>query len=1528
MPTCTFVHDYAHLIMRRKIIYAILVVVASPFVLFVLLAILLYCPPVQRWAVGIAADYASEHMGMDVSIRDVRLCFPLDLKVNGLRAVKPNDSIPQRRDTIVNAGSIICEVQMRPLFDGQVNIDIMQIDSVAMNTATMIPDVRVKGFVGHALVTSHGIDLNRDTLLLNNVVMADADLDICLADTAQKDTTTTKTPWKIRLRKLDVQRSRVMVHMPGDTLNAEICMEKVEARDGFFDLYNAVYKIATIDVRNTDIAYDNRFAVKQKGFDPNHITASRLNIGIDSLYLAAPDIAMKIRSCNTTLWPDFRLPKPGKGVAALGETGDGGFRISSAVADVRIDSLSIHVRGLDVKTPWSAVTGWADLDMNTFDEKNPGRMQAAVDMSIGKPDVMFFAGDMIPKEIMRQWPKLPATLRGELSGNMRRMVLKDVNMDIPGLASAAVDGTMLSLDNPGSLMADARIRLNAAGGNGSVTGTAHFNAATMAYDARLNINRLNINHFMPGYGMGRFTGNIDVKGRGYALLSPNTVMTAKARVGAFRYSGYDLSGAMADVTLANGRARANITSQNEILDGDIALDALLSKKKIKATVGADIKNIDLYALRLTKVPLSIGACGHLDVDMDMKENYVVMGHVSDIRITDSASVFHPNDIELDIMTHPDTTHAVVDCGDFHLRMDARGGVARLASLSETMTKEINRQINERIIDEMALRRKLPEADIYLTSGTENTMARLVQRMGYQFSSVYANVKTSPVAGINGEMKIDTLKMEGLQLDAISLDVESDDDNTNYTLGVENGKDNPQYTFKAILAGELKPNGTTMDLTIDDGNGRRGIDVGLEALMQPDGIRMAIADRKQILGYRAFAPNKDNHVTLTRDMRVSADVKLVADDGTGIQIYTDDENATALQDITFSVHQLDIAGILSILPYTPSVTGVLNGDFHFVVEPDAMSISGDINTRDLVYEGCAMGNISAEIVYMPQQDGTHHVDGILLKDGNEVASIVGTYRFGTIDHIDAEVTLNDTPMDIINGFIPDQIIGFAGTGRGTLSVKGRTDAPVVNGEMYLGNAKLISVPYGVELAIDSAPVQIEDSKILFRDFAFYDSNKKPLTVNGFCDMQELSNITVDLKVRGENILIINAKENRRSEAYGKAYVNFFSSILGPVDHLAVRAKLDVLPSTNLYYILRDSPITTDNRLKELVKFTDFTQPQAQPTVLPTVDGIDVNLNISVMSGSHITCWMNTNHTNYLDITGSGDLRMRYAADKLSMTGRYTIAQGEMKYSLPVIPLKTFTISEDSYIEFTGDIMNPRLNITATEKNRATVTEDGQSRTVEFTCGVAISKTLQDMGLEFIISAPEDQQTNDALSRMSMEERGKLTVTMLTTGMYLADTNTAGVTMNSALSSFLQQEINNIAGAALKTLDLSIGLENNTRADGTMSMDYSFKFAKRFWNNRVSVAVGGKISTGTQNDGKTPSFFDNIEMQYRLSDTSNQYLRLFYKHDVYDYLEGYLDQYGAGYMWKRKLQNFKDIFSFGSGTARKEVRDTVPADSLRQ
>ena len=213
----------------------------------------------------------------------------------------------------------------------------------------------------------------------------------------------------------------------------------------------------------------------------------------------------------------------------------------------------------------------------------------------------------------------------------------------------------------------------------------------------------------------------------------------------------------------------------------------------------------------------------------------------------------------------------------------------------------------------------------------------------------------------------------------------------------------------------------------------------------------------------------------------------------------------------------------------------------------------------------------------------------------------------------------------------------------------------------------------------------------------------------------------------------------------------------------------------------------------------------------------------------------------------------------------------------------------------------------------------------------------MGLEFIIEAPEDMSISSELNSMSTEQRGKLAVTMLTTGMYLADGNTSGFSMNSALSSFLQSEINNITGNALKTLDLSIGLDNTTDASGAMHTDYSFKFAKRFWNNRLRVQIGGKVSTGQEAAiGQNQSFFDNVTMEYRLSPTANQYVKLFYNQNAYDWLEGYTGEYGAGFIWKRKMDSFWDIFHFWKKEQpmmmpqrqiKREQADSLKADTTR-
>ena len=448
--------------------------------------------------------------------------------------------------------------------------------------------------------------------------------------------------------------------------------------------------------------------------------------------------------------------------------------------------------------------------------------------------------------------------------------------------------------------------------------------------------------------------------------------------------------------------------------------------------------------------------------------------------------------------------------------------------------------------------------------------------------------------------------------------------------------------------------------------------------------------------------------------------------------------------------------------------------------------------------------------------------------------------------------------------------------------------------------------------------------MFEDFKMYASNDNPLTLNGNVDFSDMSNMSMNLNMAARNCQVIDAKENRRSIAFGKAFVDFFATMRGPMERLEMLGRLDVLGSTDMSYILRDTPLSTDNRMDELVKFVNFEDTTATVVEHQPISGFKMDLTLNVAQGAHVMCYLNDDHSNYIDLMGGGSLRMQYGlTGDIRLTGRYTLDNGVMKYSLPVIPLKTFTIQDGSYIEFTGDPMNPKLNITATERTKANVSSGGSSegRTVEFDCGVVITKTLSDMGLEFTISAPEDMTLNTELQSMSVEQRGKIAVTMLTTGMYLASGNTSKFSMNNALNSFLQSEINNITGSALRSLDLSFGMDNSTDASGGTHTDYSFKFSKRFWNNRMKIVVGGKVSTGPDVANQNESFFDNVTLEYRLGDSSDKYLKLYYDNNSYDWLEGTVREYGAGFIWRRSLQHFKDIFRFG------KKKEALPADSTK-
>ena len=1554
-----------------------------PFLLIILLAVLLYLPPVQNWAVKQVASYASESTGMDISVKEVKLVFPLKLGVEGVKVLQPVDSLRNspnltlrnRKDTVADIQKMVVDVQLLPLFSNQVMVDELNFTKMKVNTTNFIHEARIKGDVGKLQLKAHGIDLGKERVNVNHALIADARLSVELSDTVPPDTTPSSNYWKINIQQLKLKNTDFTLHMPGDTLQVNAYMGDALARTTYLDLYKGLYQIRHLDWKNGRVNYDQNYVRPVSGMDFNHLAFSDMALKADSFYFCDSKLDIKIKE------------------AKLKEKC--GLKIDQLAGRFVMDSLKMQLLDMALLTPVSSLQASVDMDLNAFDEKAPGKLMTQVKGSLGRSDLFLFVGDALPKPMKNRWPYYPMKLEGTFRGNLQRASFSGVKIDLPTVFQLTSDGVIANMHdmdrfkaninlkaktyNLGmvtamldpSLMQEIRIpngigiqgnlkmdgtkygaKLALTEGRGSMKVDATVDAKTrkdgsidmnrLAYQARIHARNIQAQHFLPKQELYTFTGDVEARGMGTDFLSPRTRLVAKAKASQLHYGKYNLHHVLADAQIANGKIHAKLDSKNELLDGVISVDALASTKKLQATLVADVRHADMYELQVTKKPVSASLCGHIDMHSDLKDSHQVWALMDDITIRTPDSIYRPGGMNVDIKTSRDTTHAIAACGDFRLNMDAHGGYEKLLDQVMGLKKELVSQFKNHHIDQVKIRNSFPLGHIYLTTGKNNFISRFIQYMGYNFKSAEMDFNSSPVAGLEGYLNIDSLVASGMQIDTIRATVHTQSDTIRYSARIQNNRNNPQYVFRALLDGEVQDLGSNLKARIYDANNRLGVDVGLAAMLQPNGVKLTLIDPHPVLGYKKFTANEDNYLMLADDGRVSANLVLRGSGGMGMRVYSNDENEDALQDITVSMSQFNLDKVLSVIPYMPDISGIMDGDFHVIQTKDELSVSSNLKIDNMVYEKCPMGDVGSEFTYMPKSDGSHYVDGILTYNGEEVATVTGTYKSGGAGELDAEVGLERLPLHFINGFIPDQLMGLKGYGEGKLTMKGALSNLDMDGEVYLDSAYLVSVPYGISMRFANDPVRIIDSKLLFENFMMYANNESPLNIQGDLDFTNVENMKLNVRMRAQNFLLIDAKENARSEAFGKAYVNFYGSMQGALNNLKMMGKIDVLGKTDMTYVLRESELTTDTQLEELVKFTDFKSGKQVVVAKPTLEGFDMLMSISIDESAHILCALNAEKTNYVDLLGGGDLQMRYnTVDGIRLTGRYTLSDGEMKYSLPIIPLKTFDIQDGSYIQFTGDPFNPTLSITATEDIKTTVNEgEGSGRSVDFICGVKLSQTLEKPGIQFIISASNDQTVQDELNSMSVEERGKIAITMLASGMYLASGSTSSFSMNSALTSFLNSEINNIAGTAMRSIGLDVGMtvDNQTNAAGSVHTDYNFKFAKRFFNNRLSFTVGGQVSTGAELDNanynKNESFFNNVEVQYRLNEGASMYVRAFYNANTYDWLEGQIGEYGAGFTWRRKLSKFTDIFRLKADKQDSELmpnsrmkRDSVSKDSIK-
>ena len=647
-------------------------------------------------------------------------------------------------------------------------------------------------------------------------------------------------------------------------------------------------------------------------------------------------------------------------------------------------------------------------------------------------------------------------------------------------------------------------------------------------------------------------------------------------------------------------------------------------------------------------------------------------------------------------------------------------------------------------------------------------------------------------------------------------------------------------------------------------------------------------------------------------RIHGVVRLYDEQGTGIHFYTNREDTIADQEMTVELSRIDLKQFKKVLPYLPDVEGWLGGSLHYVDSEGQMMLSADMNLDNFVYEKSPLGNWTMSGAYLPGDNNAHHVDGFITYNDQEIIYMNGVYQADETgqENITGELELQHFPLRVINPFIPEKMVGFTGDIDGTLSMTGSPMKPVLNGGLQLDSVLMIMPDMSVGFRFDNKQVKMQDSKMVFDKFNIYTKGETPFVVNGSVDFSDMEKMMVDLRMKTSNYELMNAPKNRKATMYGKIYVDVDATLNGPVDELKMRGNMNVLGKTDFTYVLKDSPLMVNDRLGDMVEFVNFNdtvtvEDSNKPSA--SLTGLDIAMTVHIDQAVQAHVDLTADGSNYMEVEGGGDLAFQYTPQgEMLLNGRYSVMSGELKYEIPIIPLKTFHIQNGSYLNWTGNMMNPEMNIKATERIRANVGSEGEaSRMVSFDVGIALTDRLETLGLAFTLEAPEDASVQEQLNAMSAEERGKLAVTMLVTGMYMAEGNsTGGFNMNNALNSFLQNQISNVVG---QSMDISLGMESTNDAEGGRGTDYNFQFAKRFWNNRFRIVIGGTVSTGNAAK-KDETFIDNVAIEYRLDNSGTRYVKLFHEKNYESVLEGEVIETGLGVVLRKKVSKLGELFIF--------------------
>lgn len=1545
-------------------------IVLAIFLLLFFLVFLLYLPPVQTFLKNQAVAYFSETYNLTLKIGHFRLGFPLDLVLEDVYA----GATPQ--DTLVSVESLHVKIGVSQIFRQQLSVDDLKLQKVKFNLSDDSSRLELNVKLEEMNLFARQVDLKKKRVDADHIFLCGGEVFLQTGDGVEPDTVVAEPlDWEFRLGRIELRQLGYRMNttaLPylgvgvaeGDLIGGIVNMgtqvvrvDTLNIAGGWCDMElaasgeNGQVAIVSQDTlpalpwtvtAGTLGMTNGSFRMGTAGKSTAELVLSGIKIQIDSVFNQGTVVRAQLKNLQAVQ--------------------QDGLTLTSMQADVVMDTTETSVHGAYIRTQNS----WLDLNVQTDTDVGHLLQQEPLTVNlkgtIGLADVLPFYPD-VPHEIRRQ--KVNINTAFTVTG--KRLQMGQLILDMPGHFKITGSGSLSSWQDmkrmkgtfilrgelPDVTFAqsflgkqgvhiprhiDLLTRLKADRGSwdafmrmccgqGCLTLDGVYKIPLQDYDAALSLNNFPLDQFLPADSLGKVTASVRLSGQDFSWQKARAEVNAHIRE--CWYRGHEYRDVVLEAALDKTRLKGSLTSK----DPDALLDLIFRADSVGHEYVADLSGrigeIDVQALHFAPEPFTFRSDVDIHVTMGARETYSLQLKLDSLQISDAYRKYLLGNLGAEMESDWEKTTFGMQSGDLTAEFKTDTSLLGFVSNIGKVTAVIQEQIEARDVNMELVREDLPPFSLHLRSAQNNAVTRFLKSRDMGFRNMAVDIVSRKRSGLRVGVIANAPYFGTVRLDSVQLGAWQTGKSLMYSLSAGSSSEAWKGLFNINLTGRMQGDRFRIELKQKDAQGKLGFDLGINTTLGDSAILVSLFPMNPILGYSRWIVNADNQIRIASGGKIKANLRMAyLNKLVSIQSLPDEgDRHDRLQ---IEIAGVDLNSLSEVVPFMPQLAGKLNTDLSLYSRQHEMGVDGSIQVVDLDYQQQHIGTLDLDLKYVAGNRFTDHAIRFELKI-DSIQRAIAEGSFSTADEnreIRIDMDIPSLPLYVVNAFVPADLIKLGGELTGDVRFRGTIDTPELNGGLAFRDGRADVVMLGTTFRLDTNRITVQDGRILFRKYRFIAPNNSNMILDGDVTLTPFDRMGMNLAVDANNFELVNVRKNETSLIYGKAYADIHSRLSGAFSNLSVTGNINLLNRTAITYTLRSSDPAMVDKSADLVRFVSF-----RDTTLNDPDELTNRVNTSSFAlrmlleiGDQVRLGVDLSEdgSNHVSIQGGGNLVLAMNPEGgMTLSGKYILTGGTVEYNVPIVGKKEFSIQSGSFVEWTGNVMNPLLNISASAQVKANVEDGDQARQVVFEAIIRIQNTLNHPDITFDLSAPNDMVIQNQLMTFSPEERTRQALNLLIYNTYTAPgaakSGSNGNMANNAIYSFVENELNKYTRKA----GLTVGFDSHNTDENTTRTDVTYQFSRQLFNDRVRVKIGGRISTDS-NEGQGSTLQDNlvddISIEYVLTRKRNLYVKVFRHSNYESVLDGEVTQTGVGIVWRKNFRKFKDLFKNNKRLLREKQERT--------